>query len=806
MLTWSCGKGRSTDKGKVRHIILVSIDTCRADHLGCYGYQSHTTPNIDAVAQQAVLFENAISPVPLTLPAHTSMLSGTVPAYHGVHDNIKYKVSSENLMLPEILQQNGFTTAAFVSSFVLDSQFGMDQGFGTYQDEFEESHSHIGVNERSGEEVTTLANQWLEQHHDEKFFLFLHYYDPHTDYRPPEPYAGTFADSLYDGEIAYVDHCISRVIGKLKQLNLYDSSLLIITADHGEGLGQHRENEHSFFIYQSTQHVPLVIKPPLFNQGKRIKDYVGLIDIAPTILGALGISPPETMQGKDLAKMINKNDYTGSPRYFLCESFAPTVHQCNRLLGIVGNGYKYIQAPRPELYYLKDDPGELNNIIDTKTDRAKEYRGRLGKLLNEQIRTEKIDNTITLDNASRQRLESLGYVESSSPDNYDFDPALPDAKDFIDFYRLIRQYKMALDKEQFRQAQTIIGNLLQQYPQRKDNHYRYGYVANLLGNHDEAIEHLTIFLKYLPDDEKGQDQMAEALYRAGRYLEAIKYLEKVIEFKPQDYETRGNLGYALNKVKRYDEAVAQFQSVLQHDPKDIQAHTQLALAMLHQKKYDEAITYFQQTLELDPDNWQVYADLGLAQAKLGRFNEALACWQDGLRISRSNSTAQVKIFTLMALQVTQRGKIDPAKDYWQKVSQLEPDNITALYNLGLVASHQDELTVALSMYKRVLELNPEHLGALNNLAWILATGPDKINDPIRAVELAEKACQLEKFAVPDSLDTLAVAYAAVGQFEQARQTANKAIEKALIMGNDRLVKEVKVRLKLYENNQPYRVE
>ena len=237
--------GLTKDTGEIRNVLLISIDTCRADYLSCYGYPRETTPNIDELAREGILFENVISPVPLTLPAHSSMLTGTIPPYHRVHNNIDYKLGLSNVTLAEILKEVGFTTSAFISSFIMDSQFGLDQGFDTYNDSFEKTYSSVGINERKAGETSRLAAQWLDEHKDESFFLFLHYYDPHKSYEPPKPFASKFPQNPYAGEIAYTDDYIGQVITRLKELGLYDSTLIIITSDHGEMLGEHGEPAHA---------------------------------------------------------------------------------------------------------------------------------------------------------------------------------------------------------------------------------------------------------------------------------------------------------------------------------------------------------------------------------------------------------------------------------------------------------------------------------------------------------------------------------------------------------------------------------
>jgi len=307
---------------KVRHIILISIDTCRADCLSCYGCQQKTTPNIDKLARQSVLFENVISAVPVTLPSHSTMLTGTIPHYHGAHTNNNYRLGEFNVTLAEMLQEKGYKTAAVIAAFVLDARFGLSQGFDSYNDRFLGKREPGFVLERRAAETSKLAINWLAEHANEDFFLFLHYFDPHAEYIPPEPFASNFRENPYLGEIAYTDYCIGKVIDKLKSLGIYDSALLIVTSDHGESFGEHGEYTHGYFIYNTTIRVPLIFKLPGTNNAKRVKDIVGLIDVTPTILSQLGIAGPSHIQGKDLSDYFRgesvprKTDFSTANHWF----------------------------------------------------------------------------------------------------------------------------------------------------------------------------------------------------------------------------------------------------------------------------------------------------------------------------------------------------------------------------------------------------------------------------------------------------------------------------------------------------------
>ncbi|UCF42983.1 MAG: sulfatase, partial [Planctomycetota bacterium] len=366
---------------EVRRVVLISIDTCRADYLSCYGYPRSTTPNIDRLARQSVLFTNVITPIPTTLPAHCSMLTGTIPPYHGVHYNVGYRLGQSNVTLAEILRPMGFTTAAFISAFVLDSDFGLDQGFDTYDDSFEEIRRNIFGSERRAGETSRLAIEWLQQRDKgEKFFLFLHYYDPHLEYEPPEPFASEFADNLYAGEIAYTDYCIDLVIDKLKELGVYDSTLIIVTSDHGEMLGEHGEPDHGYFIYESAINVPLIFKLPRRNEGRKVDGVADIIDIVPTICGMVGADVPPAVRAKDLSVFFGSGRPGREERHLYCESMMPTRYNASSLLGVVTDRFKYIQTTRPELYDLVEDPNETNNLAERQPHQGRILQDRLKQI------------------------------------------------------------------------------------------------------------------------------------------------------------------------------------------------------------------------------------------------------------------------------------------------------------------------------------------------------------------------------------------------------------------------------------------
>jgi arylsulfatase A-like enzyme len=489
---------------EIRHIILISIDTCRADHLSCYGYPRETTPNLDALAAQATRFENTFAPVPMTLPAHSSMLTGMIPPSHGVHHNIGYQLAPSGLTLAEILRGRNFKTGAIISAFVLDKQFGLSQGFDTYNDTFAESRMTRFGKERRGDEATRFALDWLDRSGDDKSFLFLHYYDLHEKYEPPEPFASEFSDDPYAGELSFVDHCIGQVIQKLKDMNRYDSTLLIITGDHGEMLGEHGEEEHSYFVYQSAIHVPLIVKVPGQKTGCVISQKTGLVDIVPTICSLLKIDAPSGIQGCDLSPMLYGKGSSADERVLYVESTGPNRIGASSLLAVIQGKWKYIQAPRPELYDLDNDPGEEHNLVEQEPRRARILQDRLKEALEQSVR-EDTNSGLDLDAESIRRLESLGYVAGKADGQMGFDQSGDDPKDYIHVFTQFNKALALRDEHEYEKAEEILVSLIPERPDFFEIYMKLAEIGMVQGDYDQAIVYyrranILDLDKPLPDD------------------------------------------------------------------------------------------------------------------------------------------------------------------------------------------------------------------------------------------------------------------------------------------------------------------
>jgi arylsulfatase A-like enzyme/Flp pilus assembly protein TadD len=769
-------------KKKPRNILLITLDTTRADHLGCYGFNKNTTPTIDGIAAEGMLFENAFSPIPLTLPAHCSMFTGTYPPYHKVHDNISFKLDPSNITLAETLSNKGIKTAAVISAYVLYPQFGIDQGFEYYNSTFI-NPIIAGKNrdtERRGGETTDFAIDYIQQNKDDPFFLFLHYYDPHMLYDPPEPFASKFAKDPYAGEIAYTDYCISRVVRKLKELDLYDSTLIIIAGDHGEGLGDHGETEHGFYVYQSTIDIPFIIKPPHLEEPKRIEDPVSLVDVMPTILSYLGIDIPKYIQGKDLSVYAENKPPSDPERKVFSESLIPTKYQCNPLLAVSGSNYKYIKTTRPELYDLAADPNELKNIVDDDYKRARFMEGFLQDFILGS--SSEFSADMELDDESIRKLESLGYVGGDDiSDSFELDITKRDPKNINAYYEHVQEVTNLKYRGKFAEAGIVCYEMLEKWPQILNTHILLTQVTFSQQKYRDVIKHGKNYMRIV-EGQIDRSEKAEGLSPTKHLalvhrligdsalelniLEmAIENFEKALEIKSNWPEVHYTLGAAYYKKGQIDLAIAQWREALQLKPdwKEVRQNLDKLLAV---KEREQTIEKYEQLIKDDPDD-------AIARDELAKL----------LYVS---------------------GKTDEAITHWAYLVKLKPDSFDALSQLANAHYKKGNSKAALKFWSKAIVIKPDSFQVRNNLAWILAADKDtSIRNPNAAIEHGQKACQLTDYRQPGILDTLSVAYAAAGRFDEAIATAQKALVLARAAKQDAVALDIQKHLDLYRKEIPY---
>jgi len=552
-------------KINIPNILLVTIDTLRADALSCYNKNSIATLNIDSLAQEGTLFKQAISPVPITLPAHTSLMTCTFPSFHQVHHNTIYKLSNNLTTLAEILQQNGFKTAAFIGAFPLSSTFNINQGFNYYDENFDQyKKNEYFYAERNAEIVLTAASKWIKQNKLSKWFIWIHLFDPHQPYSPPYPFNKIYKNNLYLGEVAYVDYSLGNFFNFLKKEKIFNNLFIILTSDHGEAFGEHNEVNHSTFIYDTTLHIPLIIKTnKSIFKNKIVNNQVSLVDIMPTVLEFLNIKIPDFCQGKSLLSYIKGNNKNSSSSVYI-ETYAPFLdYNWSSLIGWRSYPWKYIKAPKEELYKLDTDPFEMNNLINSYPNIAKQMRKELSIFLSKE--REKQLPFLSLKNKDLERLKALGYIAFSKKNTYETNVFNnKDPKDYANVAKeiaflnsanlplpiLIERYKklLSLDKENplinFRLAYALYKN--QDYPQAEilfqsliksgytNADIYLGYAASLLKQNKipEAFNTLKEAISYNMINEQIYYNLAEIYYAKDNKKEALKYYRLSLKMNP----------------------------------------------------------------------------------------------------------------------------------------------------------------------------------------------------------------------------------------------------------------------------------
>lgn len=619
---------------KKQNFLLITIDTLRADRLSCYGSQYPKTPNIDKLAGRGVLFSRAFANTSTTLPSHANILLGTTPNHHGVHENLNFVVREELLTLTELLKNNGYSTGAFVGAYALDSRFGLSQGFDFYDDKYSRLHSVNLVSlERKAEAVIEAALEWLKGRVS-PWFLWVHCWDPHSPYDPPEPFKTQYKDHLYEGEVAYVDLILGNLFGYMKENNLFDSTLIIFTGDHGESLGQHGEETHGFFAYNSSIWVPLIISRPETAPG-RVDYYVSHIDIFPTVCDVLGIKKPSFLQGASLLPALKREKLPERPIYF--ESLYPYYSRgWAPLKGFILKKKKFIDSPIPELYDLNHDFDELNNLAGRK--KVAQLTSQLKKIIQALTPAEKIDATQKVDRETREKLASLGYISSVGVSQKKDFSAKDDVKVLLPYINKIGEgwklYKKGRQDEGIKILKEII-------EERKDVDLAYKHLASIYqetGNPEEALVILEQGLKALPSNYEIFIEYMKALISAQEYDKVISSFQKMnMREAEYDPEIWSSLGTAYAKKGNFDEAIKAFEMGLSLDDKHPELYNNLANACyshgLQSKDsfiFSRCFEYYKKAIELDPEYSAPYYGLGHAYRQQGNLRGAIYCWEKAL--------------------------------------------------------------------------------------------------------------------------------------------------------------------------------
>jgi arylsulfatase A-like enzyme/Tfp pilus assembly protein PilF len=655
------------------NILLITLDTTRADHLGCYGYRPAKTPALDGLAREGIRFARVYCPAPVTLPSHLSILSGLYPVAHGVRNN-GHHLPSGIRMLAEILKGRGYATAAFVSSFSVDSRFGIDRGFDVYDDTFQAQASLKSVNaERRAEETFNRFSRWLEDDSGRRFFAWVHYYDPHLPYEPPPPYKEEFSGRPYDGEIAYMDHYVGAILDRFRTKGILEKTVIIVAGDHGEGLGDKVEIGHGIFLYEPTLRVPLIFHNlKIFPRPRVSETEVRLVDVAPTILDLIGLKDEAAgMQGQSLVPRLKGKE--GKDLDSLIETFLPRESfGWSELAGIVSGPWKFIQAPRPELYDLRSDPEEKKNLHDLEANKSAALKTKLeSELLRLGAGSKASGEPATARAEDLEKLRSLGYVN--------FAPAepgstFPDPKDKIDLIRLIQRAQDFEFEENYPEAESVYSQILKAIPDSPASYLNLAIVQVMQKKFDQAIETLDRGIAGLPDSRILLVRLGHTYRVMGKSREALETMEKVLASDPRNIDALTVCADILHQTGRTQEARTYYERALAVEPESRHLRENYAENLASSGKFREAIKVYETLIRDFPQEQAFYQFAGKAYSYLGEFGRAISLLEQAVAIKPT----PVGYFNL-AVAYEKSGNLQQAiehfKLYLENSSGETPDDI-----------------------------------------------------------------------------------------------------------------------------------
>jgi len=632
------------------NVILITIDTVRADHVGCYGYSKIHTPTLDELAEDGVLFEHAVSQVPLTWPSHTAILTGTYPFQNGVQDFTGQPLDARFRSVAQAFKENGYATGAVVSAFVLDRSWGLARGFDFYDDAFSPEAFQTkepGLVDRRADASVTRTIGWLKKMRASRrpFFLWLHLYDPHSPYNPPEPYRTEYRDRPYDGEIAYADHELGRLMTWLKSAEQYQRTLIVAAGDHGESLGEHGEQEHGFFLYNSTVRVPLIVKLPLGRGSKirRVSDPVETIAIAPTLLHIAGIKEKIENQFSAPGLLDRKSGAERSANY--SETFYPfSSFGWSPLHSLQVGHYRYIDAPRPELYDEATDPEEKHDIASQQPATLAVMKEKLNVLLqSKRYAAPASTQASSLAAGAQEKLRALGYVAYRSPVSAEtLSTGLADPKDKVEEFNTILAAQDAFRVGKFPEAEQLLANVQRQEPKMYILPFMAGEAAARRKDWETSAKEFQKCLELNPTFYQAMTGLASALSFTARYEEARHWIKQALTLNPQNYKAL----YQLGSIEARTDTVAAIadlnRSIAIQDNFAI-SHRDLGMLYYEQKDYAAAAPHFQKAVELGLKDARILNFLGVCYERTGRHDDAIRTYQRALRIQPGFAEAHLNL-------------------------------------------------------------------------------------------------------------------------------------------------------------------
>ncbi len=619
--------------GEAPNIILITLDTTRADRMGFLGSKGGLTPNLDAMARQGVVFERAYASAPLTPVSHATIFTGTYPQFHTVTDFAR-PLPSLLPSLPEVLQKSGYATAAFVGSLILDPRTGFAPGFDRGFEVFDAGYrmkrgkqeDRYQTMERRAMEVVKRANDWIDQRPKGKpFFLWVHVYDPHTPYEPPAPYDRRFKDP-YDGEIAYTDAAMGKLLRHLRLRGLYQGALIAVMSDHGESLGDHGEQMHGIFLYEETIHVPLLFKlPGMALAGRRVPQRVRLLDVAPTLLHMLSLPPAPTFQGESLVALM-RPDAPGVTPELLADrdAYAETdyPHRAfgwSALRSLRSGKYLYIRSPAPELYDLTRDAAAASDLAESRPAVASTLGLQLDELRRSTVSVETTPQQPAVSEQQQEALTALGYI-AAAPGERSKDPLLgPNPKGKIELSNLLHEAMLAVEDGRWAEAVPMFQKVLADSPTVSVAQMQLGTALARLKRHAEAVGPLRKAVELLPDSAPAHYELGLALYETGSMEESVPHFEFVAKKNPKWADAQYSLASVYARIKRVPEAVDLLHTALQSNPGHFRANLLMGRILTLQNLAAEGVGFLEAAVKAQPGSAEAHAFLADAYQRLGRI-------------------------------------------------------------------------------------------------------------------------------------------------------------------------------------------
>ncbi len=612
------------------NVLVITIDTLRPDHLHCYGYDKIQTPTLDGIAHNGVLFENGVTQTPLTPPSHASIFTGLNPPNHKVRDTGGFILSPSTPTLASLLQEKGWDTAAFVSSAVLKKRFGFDRGFAVYDDQMPRPGNRqefLEDAERRAGDTVDRAVAWLDGRSDKPFFLWVHLYDPHTPYDPPSPFREQYKDRPYDGEIAYADRELGRLMESLGRKSPPEKTIVAVLSDHGESLGEHGEFSHGVFLYDATLRIAFLLSGPRVPSGLRVTPQARTIDLLPTILELMGSPPPAGVDGASLVPLFSGKDAGTAVSY--AETLFPKINMgWAELRAIRTNQWKYIRAPRPELYDLSRDPKETNNVLAEHPYEVRKLEAQL-VAASRAAGSEKVETT-PMDERTLAQLKSLGYTSGFTSRSYSLNGQGADPKDRVGILKLMDAAEQPQSGLSAPRRIELLQQAVRMDPSNPLLYHSLGAKLEKSGRFDDAMKLYRAALKNGVDNGRLRSRLGDLLVRAGKKAEAIPEYEQSVRMNPADVATEANLGTAYLELGRLADAERVLKGIVAIEPSNAAAQNGLGVLEIQRNNGTAARGYFEKAVELDPDLVEAYLNLGLLYKMVGENARARTSFEQFL--------------------------------------------------------------------------------------------------------------------------------------------------------------------------------